>query len=176
MSTALIARRYASALFELHQEKDISFDRDMLMNAALLAAHENAASVIESPLYSKEVKATFVKAALKGKDGNVVTRLIDLLAGRNKLSLLPEIVIQFDELVAQACLTLEAQVTVATALDKREHTSLAKSLKALVGSDVTLNVVQDNAILGGLVIQMGDRKIDCSLRGKLDGLRRTIAG
>jgi len=176
MSAALIARRYASALFELHQEKDVSFDRDMLVNAALLAAHENAVPVIESPVYSKEVKATFVKAALKGKDGNVVTRLIDLLAGRNKLSLLPEIVIQFDELVARSCRTLEAQVTVATALDKREQTSLAKSLKALVGSDVTLNVVQDNAILGGLVIQMGDRKIDCSLRGKLDGLRRTIAG
>jgi|UPI0003798D2C F-type H+-transporting ATPase subunit delta len=176
MSTALIARRYASALFELHQEKDASFDRDMLVNAALLVAHEDAVQVIESPVYSEAVKASFVKGALKGEDANVVTRLIDLLAGRNKLSLLPEIVVQLDELIAQASRALEAKVTVASPLDKREQSSLAKSLKALLGSDVTLNVVQDNAILGGLVIQMGDRKIDCSLRGKLEGLRRTIAG
>ncbi|MDQ6979001.1 MAG: F0F1 ATP synthase subunit delta [Mariprofundaceae bacterium] len=176
MSKALIARRYASALFELDQENDPSFDRDMLVNVALFTAHEDAARVIESPTYSKESKATFVKAALKSNDESVVTRLVDLLAGRNKLVLLPEIVIQFDELVARAGCVLEAQVTVARTLTKRKQTSLTKDLKALVGSDVTLNVVQDPAILGGLVIQIGDRKIDCSIRGKLEGLRRTIAG
>jgi F-type H+-transporting ATPase subunit delta len=174
MSTALIARRYASALFELNQEA--SFDRDMLANVALLVADEDAARVIESPVHSKESKAILVKSALQAKEPNVVVRLIDLLAGRNKLSLLPEILIQFDELVARSCQTLEAQITVATALDKREQSSLLKSLKSLVGADVTLNVVQDSAILGGLVIQIGDRKIDCSLRGKLESLRRTIAG
>jgi len=172
MSTALIARRYASALFDLHQDEAV--DREQLAKAAIAVSDTNAADVLASPLFDKASKAILIKKAIKATNDTEITRLIDLLAGRNKLSLLPEINTQLDDMIVRAGSDLDVQVTVATHLNKREENLLAKSLKETTGANVVLHVVKDASILGGLIVQLGDRKIDNSLRSKLDGLRQAI--
>ncbi len=172
MSTALIARRYAAALFDLHQ--DAALDRECLAKASVAVNDTDAAAVLASPLFDKACKATLIKKAIKATNDTAITRLIDLLAGRNKLSLLPEINAQLDTMIIRAGSDVDVQVTVATHLNKREEALLVKSLKTTTGANVVLHVVKDASILGGLIVQLGDRKIDNSLRGKLDGLRQAI--
>lgn len=172
MSTALISRRYAAALFDLHQESTL--DRGLLTNAVTAVLDADAAQVLESPSFDKALKASLIKKAIKAKGESTITRLIDLLASRGKLCLLPEIDAQLDKMIIRAGTDVDVQVTVATHINKREEALLMKSLKETTGANVALHVVKDPSILGGLIIQMGDRKIDSSLRGKLNSLRQAI--
>ncbi|MDQ6975891.1 MAG: ATP synthase F1 subunit delta [Mariprofundaceae bacterium] len=172
MSTALISRRYASALFALHQES--GFDREGLIKATVAVLDTGAAEALASPLFDKTFKASLIKKAIKVKNDSVITRLIDLLASRNKLSLLPEINTQLDDMIIRAGSEIDVQVTVATHLNKREENLLVKALRKTAGANIVLHVVKDPSILGGLIVQMGDRKIDGSLRGKLNSLRQSI--
>ncbi len=174
MSTAKVARRYASALFDLHQEGKL--DRDELDNAVRAVNDKLAARVIASPDYDKQVKAMLIKAAIKMSGETVVTRLIDLLAERGKLPLLAEIQRQLDLMIARSSSCIDVDVTVATKLDEAEKDSLRAALRKMTGSDVTLKIEQDASILGGLIVQIGDRRIDSSVRSRLEALRQAIVG
>lgn len=173
MSTVNISRRYASALFELNQ--DSAIDLVALNQAGAVVINEDAARVISSPVHKQTLKADMVKKAIKSSNKDVVSRLIDLLAARDKLTLLPEIDAQLTLMIAASQSQVEVEVTVATKLSAKDKSRLATVLKEIANSEVKLNVHQDASILGGVVIQMGDRKIDCSIRGKLDHLRQAIA-
>ncbi len=173
MSAARVARRYAAALFELYQQGLV--DRDELSNAACAAADSVAAPFLASPDFDKGVKAMVVKTAIKMEKETVITRLIDLLSERGKLVLLPEIEQQLAAMIARAESQAEVNVTVATALDEREEAALLDALKRTSGGDVRLHVTQDGSILGGLIVQIGDRKIDASVRSKLDALKQAIS-
>ncbi len=173
MSAAKVARRYAAALFELHQQGLV--DRDELSNAACAVADPVAAPFLASPDFDKGVKAMVVKTAIKMEKESVVTRLIDLLSERGKLVLLPEIELQLAAMIARAESQTAVDVTVATTLDKREESALLEALRRTHGGDIQLHIRQDRSILGGLIVQIGDRKIDASVRGKLDALKQAIS-
>jgi len=172
MSTSQVSRRYATALFELIQE-GVDLRQDLAAVAAVSASDE-VAVLLASPEYPAALKQqVIVKAA-----GNVaaqVERLVALLADRNKACLLPEIVALVEEMVHQAESELEADVVVASAINKAQQDKLSAALTASTGKKVRLSVSEDKSILGGMVVRIGDRKIDYSLRTKLAGLHRALA-
>ncbi|ATX82652.1 ATP synthase F1 subcomplex delta subunit [Mariprofundus ferrinatatus] len=172
MSTSQISRRYARALFDLIQEgADLRGD---LEKVAAVVATDEVADFLASPEYPAELKKqVIVKSA--GGVSSEVDRLVALLADRGKASLLSEIHSFVEEMLHQAESELEADVVVATAMDPALQEKLSAALTASTGKKVRLNVSEDNSILGGMVIRIGDRKIDYSLRAKLNGLRRTLA-
>jgi len=101
--------------------------------------------------------------------------LVALLAERNKAALLPEIAAMVEEMIHLAESELDAEVTVASAISDVLKDKLSKALAASTGKKVRLSISEDKSILGGMVVRIGDRKIDYSLRTKLAGLRRALA-
>ncbi len=173
MSTSRISRRYAQALFELSRE-GVALQDDLSAVAAVVA-NDEVSELLESPQYPAALKQQVVIKAAGGKLCSEVERLLAMLIDRNKASLLPEIATMVEELIHESESELEADVTVATALSQARQTKLSKALAASTGQSVRLSVHEDKSILGGMVVRIGDRKIDYSLRTKLAGLRRALA-
>lgn len=173
MSTAKISRRYAVALYELISD-GVKLADD-LASVAAIAAVDEVAAVLNEPEYPAELKVSILTKAAGGSIGGEVSNLLSMLAGRNKLSLLPEINAQVEAMVRQAERQLNAEVTVASSIDAATEEKLVKALSASTGKDVALSIKEDHSILGGMVVRIGDRKIDYSLRTKLTGLRRALA-
>jgi len=173
MSTTQISRRYACALFELIQE-GARIEGD-LAKVAAVAEHEAVNAILTAPDYPAEMKVNILIKAAGGSLCAEVERLVGILADRNKSCLLPEIYLQVASMIADAANQLDAEVTVATSLSKAMQDKLSKALAASTGKQISLSVNKDASILGGMVVRIGDRKIDYSLRTKLGGLRRALA-
>jgi len=172
MSTAKISRRYAVALFELIGEGvDI---RPALLEAAAFVSDTEAKAILESPAYPQAMKSAMLNKAVSGSGAKEVSRLVELLCERNKSVLLPEISALVDEMVAESQSSVDAEVTSAVKLTAAVQKSLAGSLTSAVGKTVNIIANKDASILGGVVIRIGDRKIDCSVKGRLEGLKRAI--
>jgi len=173
MSTTQISRRYASALFELINEGR-KIEKD-LANVAAVTATDELGVVLDCPDYPATLKCNIIIKAAGGKVSAEVERLVGLLVERGKACLLPEINAQVEEMIHLAASKLDAEVTVASTLNKATQDKLCKALAASTGKQVSLTVSEDQSILGGMVVRIGDRKIDYSLRTKLAGLRRALA-
>jgi len=171
MSTASISRRYARALFEL-QVEGVAV-AESLSQAAAVAAVTEVAEVLEQPQIPASAKVAIIDKAAKGLNAEV-TRLVAMLCERGKASLLPEINAQFEEMVRLATSEVEAEVVAATALNKATQDKIAASLSKAVGRKVLIKASQDKKILGGLVVRLGDRQLDYSLRSRLEGLKRAM--
>jgi len=173
MSTSQISRRYAVALFELIGE-GVNLREDLAKAAAVVAIDEVSA-VITSPEYPASLKQEVISAAAGGSLSSEVERLVAILTEGNKASLLPEISAMVEEMIRLSESEVDAEVTVAATLDDYTKTKLIKALTESTGKKVRVNVTEDKSILGGMVVQIGDRKIDYSLRTKLAGLHRVLA-
>lgn len=174
MSTARISRRYAQALFELIQEgADL---QGPLASAATFAANDEVVRLLESPAYPASVKAGLFDKVVSGKGADEIKRLVALLCERGKAQLLPEIATEVEAMIAAASSGVEAEVAVAVDIDNKTKEALAKALSDASGRKVQLNVSKDESILGGIVVRIGDRKLDYSLKSKLDGLKRSMVG
>jgi len=172
MSTTKVSRRYAVALFELIQEGvDI---RPALLEAAAFASNAEAKVILESPVYPNAMKSAMVSKAVSSAGSEEVGRLIELLSERGKVCLLPEISCLVDEMIADSEATVDAEITAAVKLTAAAQKSLSASLTSAVGKTVNVIANKDSSILGGVVIRIGDRKIDCSVKGRLDGLKKAI--
>ncbi|MFQ5581917.1 MAG: ATP synthase F1 subunit delta [Mariprofundaceae bacterium] len=172
MSTAQVSRRYARALFDLEQE-GVGVRKDVTTLAAVACAEEVQA-FLASPQYPAAVKLAVLEKAV-GKLSAEGRRLAEMLCERNKATLLPEISSLLEEMIHRAESEVEAEVVSAIKMDADLQSKVSAALAKLIGKKVRLKVTEDASILGGLIINVGDRKIDYSLRTKLAGLHRSLA-
>lgn len=172
MSTRVIARRYARALFELAQEgSNLTAGLEAL---ALVSQVEDVKKLLADPKLPPEISAGILKKAV-GKLPKELTALIDMLCTRGKGCLLADIFELFEDMQREAAAEVVAEVTTAVKLDAAAKDGLSKSLAKGLGKKVQLQVNEDANIMGGVIIRIGDRQLDYSLRGKLEGLRHAIA-
>ncbi|MDQ6952908.1 MAG: ATP synthase F1 subunit delta [Mariprofundaceae bacterium] len=174
MSTSKISRRYAVALFDLMQEGVMLLPA--LKQASDLTSCAEAKDVFASSGYSEAVKCAIFDKVLSDDGREEVMRLVALLASRGKITLLPEILGELELLISQAGISVEAEVVSAVPLDASLLKALSDILGSQIGKKVSLVAHEDPSLLGGLVIRIGDRKIDCSVKSKLDGMKRAIVG
>jgi len=174
MSTVKISRRYAVALFDLIQD-GVSL-LPAVGEAVELSRCDEARVVFDSPLYPQSVKLAIFDKAVLAEGRDEVMRLASLLISRGKVSLLPEILDQLELMIAEAGSSVDAEVVSAVPLSKRAVLALSKNLESQIGKKVRVIAHEDTSILGGLVIRIGDRKIDCSVKSKLDGMKCAIIG
>lgn len=173
MSSLAVSRRYARALFDLRAEgADLS---GTLASLAAVVAVPDMEAFLDIPYLPVESKVATLEKAVGGKLSDELKRLVALLAGRGKTSLLPEINAVFERMVQEAEDQVVATVTVAAPLDAASEKKVKAAVAKVAGKKVQLDVVEDKQILGGMIVSIGDRQIDCSLRGKLEGLRKAIA-
>jgi len=172
MSKRAIARRYARALFELAQEgASLTAGLDVL---ARVSQAGEVKALLADPKLPPEIAAGVLKKAA-GKLPKELSVLIDMLCARGKGCLLAEIFELFEGMQREASAEVVAEVTTAVRLDAAAKAGLAQSIARGLGKKVQLQVNEDAGIMGGVIIRIGDRQIDYSLRGKLEGLRRAIA-
>jgi len=167
-----IARRYAAALFDLYQEGiDVT---EALDRVAQVAENDDAKALLMNTQIAAEDRARAVLKAASASD-EYVLRLVTLLASRNKATLLPSIYEILDRMVHDANAQVMVDVTVAEDLDAAIAGKLKDMIASGIGKQVELNVQKDASILGGMILNIGDRQIDYSVRGRLDGLKRALS-
>ena len=174
-----LAGRYAAALFELageHKAVD-AVSADLAAFRKAMDANSDLARVVKSPVFSRENQGKALKAVLdKLGAGKLTVQFVLLLANKRRLFALTGIIRAYESLVAKARGETEAEVTSARPLADAELTELKTALKARLGREPRLAAKVDPALLGGLVVKVGSRMIDSSLRTKLDGLRAVMKG
>jgi F-type H+-transporting ATPase subunit delta len=133
--------------------------------------------LVRSPLFSRDEQARGMEAVLARAGASALTRkLVLLLAQKRRLFALADIIGAFEQLLARHRGEIAAEVTSARELSPEETAELRSLLKNKLGREPRLTAHVDPNLLGGLVLKVGSRMIDSSLRAKLDGLRAAMKG
>lgn len=174
-----IAGRYALAVFELALETK-SVDpvaRDFHALKQMLAESADLARLVRAPVFDRDEQAKGMQAILTAMGASPLTaRFVLLLCSKRRLFILPDAIRDYDLLVAQQKGEVEADVTSARPLTDAQTEELKRVLKGKLGREPRLNARVDPALLGGLVVKIGSRMIDSSLRSKLNGIRLAMRG
>ena len=176
--TSGVAGRYAVALFELALESGSleEIERDVASLKSALAESGDLRSVIQSPIYDRETQARAMAALCSAMGlGATVTNLVGLMAQKRRLFALPAVIRTVERLAADHRGEIEADVTSAHALSDAQAEALRETLAGKAGErTVKLNIVVDPALIGGLVVKLGSRMIDTSIRSKLQGMQTAM--
>ena len=172
-----VSGRYATALFELaRDEKSVDAVRaDLDRFAAMLADSADLTRLVRSPVFSAEAQSKALAAVLDqtGISGTAANFLKVLTANR-RLFAVSDVIRAFGALVANFKGEATAEVTVADRLSDRNIDVLKAALKSVTGKDVALDVNVDPSIIGGLVVKLGSRMVDSSLRTKLNSIKHAM--
>lgn len=174
-----VAGRYASALFELAKEssKISEVESDLAKFQRMLDDSPDLKSMVRSPVIASGDQARALGAVLdKAGIGGLAANFFKLIAENRRLFAAADMIKAFRALAAKARGEMSAEVTSAVALSGAQVAALKDTLKASVGKDVTLNTRVDPSLLGGLVVKIGSRMIDSSLKTKLQNLKVTLSG
>lgn len=171
--------RYATALFELARE-DQAVDQvgaDLANFQALLDESEDLSRLVRSPVFSAEdqisaLQAICEKAGIK----SLALNFIKLAAQNRRLFVLSDMIKAYRALVAQSKGEISAEVISADTLSPKHLDDLKAAIKASVGRDVQLSTRVDSSILGGLIVKVGSRMVDNSLKTKLQNLKIAMKG
>jgi F-type H+-transporting ATPase subunit delta len=178
-STGSLAGRYALALFELADEGQ-ALDRvadDLKGVDRLLAESEDLQRLVSSPLYGREEQSKAMEVILERAGVSDLTRRFILVVAQNRrLFALPKMIRAFLAELARRRGEVRAEVTAASLLNEAQERALLETLSKSVGGKVQLEVKTDPSLLGGLVVKVGSRMIDTSLRNKLQRLQFAMKG
>lgn len=177
--TSGIAERYALAIFELAQEEKVveAVSRDLTTLKALIAESPDLARLVRAPIFSRREQQKGLDAILVKIGADPLTaRFVLLLAAKRRLYLLPDAIRAFGKLLAKQMGEVDAEIASAHALSDAQSAALKLALKARLGREPRLIARVDPTLLGGLVVKIGSRMIDSSLRTKLDALRLAMRG
>ncbi len=172
-----IAGRYATAVFELAKDGgDLAGLESQLDDlATALDSSPELRDLISSPVYSRDAQGKAIAAvAAKMNLGAVLANTLALMAANRRLFVLPQLIAALHALIAEEKGEMTADVMSAKPLTNGQQDALAKTLKAAIGKDIKLNATVDESLIGGLVVKVGSRMIDTSIRSKLSALQNTM--
>jgi F-type H+-transporting ATPase subunit delta len=176
---AELAGRYATAVFELAMEKGAvdAVARDLSALKALVAESSDLARLVRAPVFSAEEQRLGMDAVLRRMEAAPLTvRFVLTLANKRRLFVLAAIIRAFEDMLGRHKGEIDADVSTARPLTDVETAELKRVLKAKLGREARLSRKVDPSLLGGLVVKVGSRMIDSSLRTKLEGLRAAMRG
>ncbi len=176
-SVSGVSGRYATALFELaRDEKSIdAVKADLEKFEAMLADSADLKRLVRSPVFSAGEQSRALAAVLdKAQISGVAARFLKVLTANRRLFAVADVIRAFRALVAKFKGEATADVTVAEKLSDKNLDALKTALKSVTGKDVALNVNVDPSIIGGLVVKLGSRMVDSSLRTKLNSIKHAM--
>jgi F-type H+-transporting ATPase subunit delta len=170
-----VARPYTKAAFEFANDKG-ALDQwsTMLATVGTVAADSDMAKILSNPSLNSEQKANTLISVCEGYLDDSGKNLIHLLAENDRLTLLPEMSKQFEQLKAVLQQSVDIEVTTAYELDEQQQQKLTQALSAKLGRDVKMTTEVDQTILGGVVIRTQDLVIDGSVRARLAKLAEAL--
>ena len=172
-----IASRYATAVFELAKEakKLPALEKDFDALGVALIESTDFGELITNPVYSRDQLATAVAAiGKKMKLTPIVANTLGLMAQNRRLFVLPQLISTVKGMIAIERGEVSAEVTAAKKLTKAQSDKLAKTLKLTFGKDVIVNVSVDESLIGGLIVKVGSKMIDSSIKSKLSNLQNAM--
>jgi F-type H+-transporting ATPase subunit delta len=173
-----MAGRYAVALFELaRDEKAIdAVKADLDRFDALISESADLHRLVRSPAFTATEQGRALAAVLdQAGIGGLAGNFLKVVAANRRLFAVREIIKAFRTLVARHKGEVTAEVTVAEALDDKHRDAITAALKSATGGQtIDLQVKVDPAIIGGLVVKLGSRMIDTSLRTKLNAIKHAM--
>ena len=172
-----VAERYASALFELavSEKKIAAVENDLKRVGDLLKGSDDLMRLVKSPVFTADDQAAAIGAVLaKAKITGLVGNFIRVVAGNRRLFAVPDMLIAFQQKLAEHRGEVSGQVTVAQKLTADQSKQLKTTLKGIVGKDVSLDMTVDPSLLGGMIVKIGSRQIDTSIKTKLSSLKLAL--
>ena len=172
-----VSGRYATALFELARDEKMvdAVKNDLDAFDTMLAGSADLRRLVRSPVFSAEAQSKALTAVLEraGITG-ISANFLKLLTANRRLFAVTDVIRAFRALVANFKGEATAEVTVAEPLSDKNLDSLKAALKSVTGKEVALNVKVDRSIIGGLVVKLGSRMVDSSLRTKLNSIKHAM--
>jgi F-type H+-transporting ATPase subunit delta len=174
-----LANRYATALFDLAAERNAleQVEADLAALDRAIDESTDLARLIASPIVSREDQGQAMAAVAERLGlGDIVQNFLGVLARSRRLAALPAIIAAYRRMLAAHRGEETAEVTSAVPLDEAQLASVREAVAAYAGKPVHLSAAVDPALLGGIVVRIGSRMIDASLKTKLQHLELSMRG
>jgi len=172
-----VASRYARAIFDLMVESDEvgELENNVESLSEALGNSQELRDLIASPLYTRDdQKAAIVAVGTKMKLLANLTNTLALMATKRRLFVLDSFLRQLKILIAEHKGEITADVVSAKSLTQGQSDKLAEAIKERVGKEIKINASVDESIIGGIVIKVGSKMIDTSIRSKLNSLQTVM--
>ena len=180
MTTRTAALRYARALFDVAVKEDVNLEeieRQLTSLADLFTQHETLQKVLLNPAVpAPRKRAAVVELMRYANVTSVVSKLLVLLAERDRLVLLPELVAAYRQRMLDHQHVVRAEVTTATPLSADRTAAIERQLKQATGRQVSLETRVDPSIIGGVVTRVGSTVYDGSLTRQLQKMKERLEG
>ncbi|MCZ4282452.1 F0F1 ATP synthase subunit delta [Kiloniella laminariae] len=174
-----LAGRYALALLDIAEEKTAldAVAADLAGLKQIVSESEDLQNLLSSPLYTRDQQVKGLSAILDKSGVNDVTRNFVLTVAENRrLAVLTDMADAFLAELTRRRGEIRAQVTAAHELTKTQQKAIADALKSSVGGSVEVDVTVDESLIGGMIVKVGSRMVDSSLRTKLQRLELVMKG
>jgi len=174
-----LAARYAAALFELADEQrqvdQVATDLSQLK--AMIAGSTDLQKLLRSPVINRETQGKAMAAILDGAGASDLSkRFVALVASNRRLFALADMIDAFLAELARRRGEIRAQVTAAQPLSDQQQAALSEAIRKVVGGKVAVDVKVDPALIGGMIVKVGSRMVDSSLKSKLQRLQLAMKG
>ena len=169
-----VAGRYASALYSLAAESKAvdAVSGDLARLASMIEGSADLLRLVKSPVFSAEEQGKAMTSLLvEARIGGLAGNFVKLVAAKRRLFVLPEMIRGYQAEVARARGIVGAVVTLAEAPSAKQINDIKAALKEVAGTEVAVDIKVDPAIIGGLIVKMGARMVDASLKTKLNSIR-----
>lgn len=179
MTGNIVARRYARALFSLGKKSGTeslkAFGAELASLAKAIEDAPELEKIFRNPIFSTDEKRKVLSKIMeKVKTGAVVSNFCNLLADKDRLSLIPEIRAYYDVQLDAEEGIIRGEFISAVKLNKAKREAVKAQLEAQAAQKLVLDFSTDKTILGGVVLKIGDKVLDASLRAQLDILKENI--
>ena len=172
-----IATRYATATFESAKEQrtlDI-IEQDTMKIMSLLGESSDFLTFLNSPLTSRNKQINIIASVSKAMSlDKLMSSVLGVMALKRRLFVVPYLVIELQRLLSEEKGEITAEVISASKLSDEQYDKLAEVLSKSTGNKVRIEATTDETILGGLIVKVGSRMLDTSIRAKLDSLQANM--
>jgi F-type H+-transporting ATPase subunit delta len=171
-----VARRYAAAFFESAQKSGTinEAQADMMTVARTLIDSPKLVALLRQPLVTESRKKAALKDALSAKIRPQTLGFLFLLVDKRRIDMLADVEQEFTQRVRASNNVALAKAVSAIPLSPTEQESLRRSLEARTGKTIELETSVDSALIGGVLVRIGDTVLDGSVRGNLERLREQL--
>jgi len=168
------ARRYAEALLEIATEEGQVAPYRRSLEQIATSFTPAVIRALRDPRVPLERRREALTASVKDEP-KAIRAVLDLMIERDRMSILPDVIRAYGDLVDRREGVLKAKITTTRALESADQGDLVRSLEQASGKTIRATFAVDQSLIGGAKVQIGDRLIDSSLRTQLDHLARDLA-
>lgn len=176
MLTNQLALKYAQALYELSAEKKLldQVETELELVESTMQVHGELSTLIYHPMVLAQAKKETIRKIFSLDVTDFVLKFLLLLVDKRRETILPAIIREYIKLANGARDIVEAQVTTAVPLDQDQQSALMTKLSKVTGKTIVLKMQINKAIIGGVVVKIGDKLIDGSIARQLEALKNAL--